>query len=69
MVEAFSYSKKGDRGYICFYNRLLITRRWCHPDNSPSRNSKVWKKMPTRFNMDYENMSEKYHKIFEDQGL
>ena len=67
-IDTKVYTRKAN-AYICFYNRLLITRRWCHPDNSPSRNSKVWKKMPTRFNMDYENMSEKYHKIFEDQGL
>jgi hypothetical protein len=67
-IDIKVYTKKAN-AYICFYNRLLITRKWCHPHNTPSRNPKIWKKMPARFNMNYKDMPEKYHKIFEEQGM
>jgi hypothetical protein len=40
-----------------------------HPDNSPARNPKVWKKMPASFRMNYQVMEEKYIKIFEEAGI
>jgi hypothetical protein len=62
------YTQKAN-AYVQFYNYLYYTRRWCQPENSPARNPKVWKKMPTTFRMNYEVMDEKYFKIFRDAGI
>jgi len=67
-IDTKIYTQKAN-AYICFYNYLYYTRRWCHSDNSPARNPKVWKKMPTTFRMNYEVMEEKYFEIFRDAGI
>ena len=67
-IDVKVYTRKAN-AYICFYNYLYYTRRWCHPENSPSRNPKVWKKMPATFRMNYEVLEEKYFKIFRDAGI
>jgi hypothetical protein len=67
-IDVKTYTRKAN-AYVMFYNYLYITRRWCHPDNSPARNPKVWKKMPASFRMNYQVMEEKYIKIFEEAGI
>jgi hypothetical protein len=67
-IDTKTYTRKAN-AYVQFYNYLYYTRRWCHPDNSPARNPKVWKKMPASFRMNYEVLEEKYFKIFEEAGI
>ena len=67
-IDVKVYTKKAN-AYVQFYNYLYFTRRWCHPENSPARNPKVWKHMPASFRMNYKVMEEKYIKIFEDAGI
>lgn len=62
------YTQKAN-AYIQYYNYLYYTRRWHHPDNSPSKNPKVYKQMPSTFSMDYKKLSDKYKKVFEDAGF
>ena len=67
-IDTKIYTRKAN-AYVQFYNYLYFTRRWIHPGNSPARNPKVWKKMPSTFRMNYEVMEEKYFKIFQDAGI
>jgi hypothetical protein len=67
-IDVKVYTRKAN-AYICFYNYLYYTRRWCSSETSPSRNPKVWKKMPSTFSMNYEIIEEKYFKIFQDAGV
>lgn len=67
-IDVKTYTRKAN-AYVQFYNYLLLTRRWCDPENSPARNPKVWKKMPASFRMNYEVLEEKYRKVFEDAGI
>lgn len=67
-IDVKVYTQKAN-AYVQFYNYVYDTRRWCHPDNSPARNPKVYKKMPSTFRMNYEVMEEKYKKIFEAAGI
>lgn len=67
-IDIKTYTRKAN-AYVQYYNYLYHTRRWMHPDNSPARNPKVWKKMPASFRMNYQVMEEKYIKIFEEAGI
>jgi hypothetical protein len=67
-IDIKDYTQKAN-AYIQFYNWLYFTRRWCSPDNSPYKNPKVYKEMPTVFRMNYRKMSDKYMKIFEEAGI
>ena len=62
------YTQKAN-AYVQYYNYLYYTRRWHHPNNSPSKNPKVYKQMPSTFSMDYKKLSDKYKKVFEDAGF
>ena len=59
------YTQKAN-SYIQFYNYIYYTRRWYPSNNSPSRNPKVYKQMPTTFSMNYKRLSKKYKELFED---
>jgi hypothetical protein len=67
-IDIKIYTQKAN-AYVSFYNWMYFTRRWCTVKNSPYRNPKIYKKMPTIFKMNYEVMSEKYKKIFENAGI
>jgi hypothetical protein len=67
-IDTKIYTQKAN-AYVQYYNYLYFTRRWMHPDNSPARNPKVYKKMPSTFRMNYEVMEEKYKKIFQAAGI
>ena len=67
-IDIKDYTQRAN-AYVQFYNYLFFTRRWCTPKNSPYRNPKIYKYMPTVFNMNYKVLSEKYKKVFEDAGV
>lgn len=67
-IDIKLYTQKAN-AYINLYNRMLVTREWPKPNNSPYTNPAVYKKMPRIFKMNYRKMSDKYHKVFEDAGL
>lgn len=67
-IDIKEYTQKAN-AYVQFYNWMYFTRRWCSVKNSPTKNPEVYKQMPTIFRMDYKNMSEKYFKIFEQEGI
>lgn len=67
-IDIKDYTQKAN-AYIQFYNWLYFTRRWCSPNNSPYKNPKVYKEMPTIFKMNYRKMSDRYMKVFEEAGI
>lgn len=67
-IDIKEYTQKAN-AYVSFYNWMYYTRRWCTPANSPYRNPKVYKRMPKIFRMDYDNLSEKYMKIFQEANI
>lgn len=67
-IDTKLYTQKAN-AYVNLYNRMLVTRKWPSVKNSPYRNPEIYRYMPTIFKMNYEVMSEKYHKIFENAGL
>ncbi len=67
-IDIKDYTRRAN-AYVQFYNYIFYTRRWCTPKNSPYRNPKVYKFMPSVFKMNYKKISDKYLKIFEEAGL
>lgn len=67
-IDIKVYTQKAN-AYVQFYNWMYFTRRWCTVKNSPYRNPKIYKEMPTIFNMNYNEMSDKYKKVFEEAGI
>lgn len=67
-IDTKEYTQKAN-AYVQFYNYLFYTRRWCTPKNSPYKNPKIYKHMPTIFKMNYKVLSDKYKRVFEEAGL
>lgn len=67
-IDIKVYTQKAN-AYVQFYNWMYYTRRWCTVKNSPYRNKTIYGNMPTIFKMNYEEMSEKYRKLFEEAGI
>ena len=55
--------------YIQFYNWLYYSRKWSSPKNSPYTNPKVYGKMPTKFNMKYDEMGEKWKRLYKENKI
>jgi hypothetical protein len=62
------YVKKSN-AYVQFYNYLYHSRKWSKPENSPYTNRNVLAAMPTKFNMNYEEMDEDIFKLFQREGI
>jgi hypothetical protein len=67
-IDIKLYTQKAN-AYVQFYNWMYYTRRWCTVKNSPYRNKKIYTNMPTIFKMNYEEMSEKYKKLYQEAGI
>lgn len=63
-IDVDDYIRKAN-AYIQFYNWMLISRRWSKPSNSPYSNPLILSKMSTRFNMQYNYLTEHTKKVFE----
>lgn len=67
-IDVEKYIKKAN-AYVFFYNRLLATRKWSDPDNSPYTNKKVIASMPRYFRADYSYTPKKIEKVFIEQDI
>jgi hypothetical protein len=67
-VDIEKYIKKANC-YIHFYNRMLATRRWCKPDNSPYDNKRLIKMMPSNFRMNYQKLPKKIEQVFIEEQI
>lgn len=67
-IDIDLYIKKAN-AYVQYYNYLLISRRWCNPNNTPYKNDNLVEAMPIKFNMDYQKLSKKLLKIFEEENI
>jgi phosphorylcholine metabolism protein LicD len=67
-VDIDNYIKKAN-AYIFFYTRLLATRKWATPNNSPYTNKRIIEKMPTYFRRDYSIIPSKIEKVFIEENL
>lgn len=67
-VDLEHYVKKAN-AYVYFYTRLISTRKWCAPKNSPYKNKRVIACMPNTFKKDYSKIPKKIEAIFEQENL
>lgn len=67
-INIENYIRKAN-SYVHFYNYMLISRRWCTPQNSPYDNKKLLQAMSPKFNMNYKKLSKKVEKIFIEEGF
>ena len=67
-IDIDRYIKKAN-AYVMFYNRLLATRKWATPKNSPYSNQRIIEKMPRYFMKDYSTLPKRIQKVFEQEGL
>lgn len=67
-IDVKLYTQKAN-AYVCFYNYMYFSRRWCGIHNSPYKNPAIYSHMPTTFRMNYQKLSDKYKNIYEAAGL
>lgn len=67
-IDIEDYIKKAN-AYIFFYTRLLATRKWPTPTNSPHSNDKIIKTMPRYFKTDYSYIPKKIETVFIQENL
>ena len=67
-IDVDHYIRKAN-AYVFFYNRLLATRKWATPQNSPYTNQRIIEKMPRYFKADYSVTPKRIEKIFIQENL
>ena len=55
--------------YVQFHNYMKVIRRWYIVPNTPYSNEYILDRMPSKFNMNYDKMSDKVLKIFKNSGI
>jgi hypothetical protein len=65
--ETENYIRKAN-AYIYFWKYLRLTRKWCHPFNSPSQNDNILYNMPDQFQKDY-TLTKKLKSIFKKEYI
>ena len=65
--ETENYIRKAN-AYIYFWKYLRLTRKWCHPFNSPSANDNILYNMPDTFQKDY-TLTKKLKSIFKKEYI
>jgi hypothetical protein len=56
---------KTANAYVQFYNYILISRKWC----TPYKNECLLEAMPSKFNMNYNKLTNKLLKIFKEEKI
>lgn len=67
-VDLDNYIKKAN-AYVYFYTRLLTTRKWATPKNSPYNNKNIISVMPNKFKTDYSVVPKKIEEVFIQENL
>ena len=67
-IDTNTYIKTAN-AYVQFYNYLLISRKWCKPNNSPYKNKHLLEAMSSKFNMNYNRLTNKLLKIFKEEKI
>ena len=67
-IDIDNYIRKAN-AYVFFYTRLLATRRWATPANSPYSNKRLIGVMPKYFRKDYSTLPKKIEKVFIEENL
>jgi hypothetical protein len=67
-IDVDEYIKKANC-YVHFYNRMLATRKWCTPGNSPYNNKRLIDIMPANFRMNYNKIPKKIEKVFIEEQI
>lgn len=67
-IDIDHYIRKAN-AYVFFYNRLLATRKWPTPNNSPYTNQRIIEKMPRYFKTDYSVTPKRIEKVFIQENL
>jgi hypothetical protein len=67
-IDIERYIKKAN-AYVMFYNRMLATRKWATPNNSPYKNKRLIEAMPAHFRMNYKTIPKRLEKIFIEENI
>ena len=67
-IDLNDYIKKAN-AYIQFYNWMRYSKRWSRPGNAPYGNKAIYEVMPPNFRMNYNKMSDKYLKLYKENGI
>ena len=67
-IDAELYTKRAN-AYVLFYTWMLTTRKWATRKNSPYRNQLLIDACSNKFNMQYDKLSTKMRKAFEESGV
>lgn len=67
-IDIDQYIKKANC-YIHFYNRMLATRKWCAPYNSPYSNKRLIKQMPAHFRMNYNKLPKRIEQVYIEEQI
>jgi hypothetical protein len=67
-IDIDTYIKKAN-AYVFFYTRLLATRKWATPQNSPYKNKRIIESMPAYFRKDYSKIPKRLETIFIEENL
>jgi hypothetical protein len=67
-IDTNMYIKTAN-AYVQFYNYILISRKWCTPNNTPYKNKYLLEVMPSKFNMNYNKLTNKLLKIFKEEKI
>jgi len=67
-IDIERYIKKAN-AYVMFYNRMLATRKWATPKNSPYKNERLIEAMPGHFRMNYNSIPKRIERIFIEENI
>lgn len=67
-IDIDDYIRKAN-AYIMFYNYMYHSRKWSNPGNAPYSNENVTSKMSNKFNMRYNEMSERLIKLYKQNNI
>ncbi len=67
-VDIDHYIRKAN-AYVYFYTRMLSTRKWATPQNSPYTNKNIISTMPKAFKKDYSIIPKKIEQVFISENL
>lgn len=67
-IDIENYVRKAN-AYVHFYNYMMLSRRWCTPQNSPYKNKAIIKIMSPKFNMKYDKLPKYIEDKFREENF
>jgi hypothetical protein len=67
-VDTNKYIRRAN-AYVQFHNWMKISKKWIDHNNSPLKNPRILNSMSNKFNMNYDKLSPKLIRIFEEEKI